>query len=194
MIHAFFGFLGIALSLLRYTTYIRAIIRGTTKPHALTWLGAGLMAGIAAAIQYKAEAGPAVWVTGFVAVVCIGIGIAAVFHGEKRITRSDWASFFLALIVIPIWLSTKNAALALCLVLLIEILNYYPTVRKSYAKPQEEDALSWGISSLRWFCATLAAEQISPDTVLYPLFIALCESGIVAYLLWRRRQKQATIA
>ncbi len=94
MIYQAFGILSIFIGLLRYGTYIRAIIAGTTKPHPLTWLSGGLLAGIAFWVQYGADAGPTIWVTGMVAVFCIGIGVLSIFLGEKEITRTDWISLF----------------------------------------------------------------------------------------------------
>lgn len=175
-------------------TYIIAIYKKTTKPHSLTWIGAGLMSGIAWAIQVQNDAGPTIWVTGVVTLFCIGIGIAAIWYGEKNITKSDWISFFIALSVIPIWLMTNNPYWAIVLVLMIELLNYYPTVRKSYFKPWEEDIVSWSLSALRWFFATLAVTTISFEALAYPLFITTCEVLFVAYLVIRRKSLQKVIA
>ncbi len=145
------------------------------------------MSGVAWIIQLGESAGPTIWVTGVVTLCCIGIGISAFFVGEKRITKSDWASFMMALAIIPVWVYVASPLLALILVMLIELLNYYPTVRKSYQKPYEEDIISWSLSGLRWACATLAVTNFSFNAIGYPLFITICEIGLVAYLLYRRK-------
>lgn len=145
------------------------------------------MSGVAWVIQLEESAGPTIWVTGVVTLCCIGIGIVAFFVGEKGITKSDWISFATALVIIPVWIFAGSPLFALILVMLIELLNYYPTVRKSYQKPYEEDIISWSLSGLRWACATLAVTSFSFNSMAYPLFITICEIGLVAYLLYRRK-------
>lgn len=183
-----FGVIGVVLSLLRYTTYLRAIYRGTTKPHCFTWINAALMSGIAFVLQWMSDAGPSLWVTGVVALSCSAIGILAVFKGERDITRSDWWTFLAGLAIIPVWLATQEPRAALALVLLIELLGYYPTVRKSYNKPHEEDLFSWFLSALRWAAAALAVSNVSVLSLTYPLFIATFEFGFVLYLYIRQQR------
>ncbi len=145
------------------------------------------MSGIAFIIQFKDLAGPASWVTGVVTLFCIGIGILAIFKGEKTITKSDWISFALAISAIPVWLLTSEPLLAVFVIVLIELLNYYPTIRKSYKRPWDEDLLSWALSALRWFFASLAVSHITLESLLYPAFITACEISTVIYLVWRRK-------
>lgn len=191
---AVFGALGVALSLLRYATYLRAIYKGTTKPHAFTWINAALMSGIAAVIQYIDNAGPTLWVTAVVAASCAFISILALYRGERHITRSDWAAFLAGLAIIPVWLVTKEPLTALLLVLMIEIFGYFPTVRKSWSKPQEEDLVSWALSGARWLCATLAVTSLSPLSLAYPLFLTVTETAFVLFLFIRQRQLRARLA
>ncbi len=150
------------------------------------------MSGIAFIIQIQNLAGPTLWVTGVVTFFCIGIGVLAIFKGEKRITKSDWISFILALVAIPAWLLTSEPLLALAIVLIIELLNYYPTIRKSYTQPWDEDLTSWALSALRWLFASLAVSHITLGSLLYPAFITACEIGLVAYLIWRRNALKRT--
>lgn len=100
---------------------------------------------------------------------------------------TDWISFILALFIIPMWLISKQSVVAIILIVAIELLTYYPTIRKSYSKPWEEDILSWSLSALRWILATLAVSNITLNTIFYPAFIAACEISIVVYFIWRRR-------
>lgn len=183
--------------MLRYATYLRAIYRGTTRPHIFTWLNAALMSGIAFFIQLFDHAGPGVWTTGVVALSCAAISLIAFYRGTRDITLSDWASFLVGLAIIPVWIVTKNPLVALALVLLIELFGYYPTVRKSYQRPFEEDLMSWSLSALRWFAAVLAVDSITTQSLLYPIFIAACETAFVVFLFWRvrvlrRSSQQAT--
>lgn len=183
----------VILSLLRYATYFKAIFKGTTKPHAFSWLGAAAMAGAAFVVQYQENAGPGLWPMGIVTLFCLIIGIVAIRQGEVEFTRSDWASLILMLLLLPVWLATGDALLALWLILVIELLNYYPTVRKSYSQPWHEDVFSWFISALRWTCAALAVSNITLPAILYPAFVAIFEFGFVIYLLIRCRMVSAKL-
>lgn len=182
-----FGAVGVLLSLMRYATYLRAIYRGTTVPHIFTWLNAALMSGIAFFIQLFDHAGPGIWTTGVVAFSCAAISGLAVVRGSRDITRGDWLAFLAGLAIIPIWAATETPFAALALVLLIELFGYYPTARKSYLRPFEEDLFSWFLSALRWAAAALAVSNITALSLLYPVFIAVCETAFVLYLFWRQR-------
>jgi hypothetical protein len=42
------------------------------------------------------------------AAFCLGIGILALFRGEKHITCGDWMAFLTTFLAIPLWVVTAD--------------------------------------------------------------------------------------
>jgi hypothetical protein len=68
----------------------------------------------------------------------------------------------------------------------IDAIAYYPTFRKSYAKPDEELASKYVLTVIRYLFSLLALEHYTIVTSVYQLVSILMEMGIVIMLLWRR--------
>lgn len=181
------GILSIILAFASYGPYIRSIFVANTKPHAFSWLVWGISSAITFAAQLTGGAGAGGWVTGFSAAVCLGVGVLAIFRGEKDITRGDWISFLATIAAIPLWVLTDNPLWSVVLVTTIDTVAYYPTFRKSYSKPHEELALKYSLTALKHALSVLALQNFTVVTSLYPLAGVVAEAGVVAMLVWRRK-------
>jgi hypothetical protein len=84
-----FGVLSLIISVVSYVPYARSIFVANTKPHAFTWLVWGTVMAITFFAQLSDKAGAGSWATGSSAAFCLGIGIVALFRGERHITRGD---------------------------------------------------------------------------------------------------------
>jgi len=180
------GLLSVFLSVVSYVPYVRSIFVANTKPHAFTWLVWGTVMAIAFVAQLSDRAGAGSWATGLSAAFCLGIGIIALFHGEKHITRGDWIAFSVTFLAIPLWIVTSDPLWSVLLVTAIDAVAYYPTFRKSYAKPDEELAFKYVLTVIRYLLSLLALEHYTVVTSVYQLVSIVMEAGVVVMLLWRR--------
>ena len=180
------GILSLIIALLSYAPYVRSVFVANTKPHAFSWLVWGTVSAIAFFAQFVNNAGAGGWVTGFSALACLGIGILALFRGEKDITRGDWISFLSTVLAIPLWIITDDPLWSVLLVTGIDAAAYYPTFRKSYSKPDEELAFKYVLTAFKYLLSLLALENYTIVTGIYPFVSFFMEIGIVAMLLWRR--------
>ena len=184
-----FAFLAIVVSVIRYGTYLWSIYKKETKPHVFSWFNWGLVTGIGAYAQFQLDGGPSAWVLTVVASTCLFIAFVALFVGEKKITRSDWVAFIGALLAVPVWLLTDNPLFALFVVIVIDILSYYPTIRKSWNDPWGEPPVSYFWAGLRYFLALFAVPDPQFSTLLYPLFLMASDWGVALFLIVRRKSK-----
>jgi hypothetical protein len=114
------------------------------------------------------------------------IFLLSLFKGEKNITRTDWLAFISALFIIPFWYFTRNALWAVILATLIDASAYYPTFRKAWIKPHEEDFILYASDNVRWLFALLAMGDYSTTTLLYPIFCMISNGAIAVMIFWRR--------
>jgi hypothetical protein len=181
-----FGLLSLVLSVVSYVPYARSIFVANTKPHAFTWLVWGAVMAIAFVAQLLDKAGAGSWATGLSAAFCLGIGVVALFRGEKHITRGDWIALVITLLAIPLWVVTSDPLWSVLLVTGIDAVAYYPTFRKSYVKPDEELAFKYVLTVIRYLFSLLALEHYTVVTSVYQLVSIVMEMAIVVMLLWRR--------
>lgn len=181
------GLLSVALAVFSLGPYLWATLKGTNKPHIFTWVIWALLTAIAFLLQYTEGAGSGAW-SGLVSTIfCLAVLIAAIRHGEKRITRSDWVVFLAALAAIPLWLLTKNPTLAAVWVTIIDGAGYIPTFRKSWSKPYEEMVTTHALSTLKHIFVLLAVQTVAPATVIYSIGMVVMNALLVASILFRRR-------
>lgn len=187
----FLGWLSGALGLLGYIPYFISILKNKTKPHAFSWFIWGSISAIAYFAQVSDGAGPGAWATGFTAFACFIVVGLAIFKGEKNITRTDWIAFLSAFAAIPVWYATKDPMWAVVLITIIDMIAFYPTFRKSWHKPHEEDPIAYGVSGLKFFIAILALQNFSITTALYPFSLVIMNWIFVAMVLSRRKTIRA---
>jgi hypothetical protein len=187
------GGIATAIALVGYLPYFRDLHRGTTKPHAFSWLVWAILTGIAFAGQVTDAAGPGAWVTGFTAVVCSAIFVIALFIGEKQISLFDWICLGLSLGAIPLWVVTATPLWSVVLITIIDAVGFLPTFRKSYFKPWEETAVTYLLSGVKFVVALAALDRFSITTALYPLSLVLMNGAFVVMLLQRRQQLSAAV-
>lgn len=182
------GVIAVAIGLYGYVPYFRDIFKGKTKPHAFSWLIWGILTGIGFLAQVFDNGGPGAWVTGVTAFVCIMIFLLALSRGEKNITKSDWWCLLGAFLAIGLWLITDDPLIAVVLITVIDALGFIPTFRKSYHRPDQETAVTYVLSGVKFIVAIAALSNFSLVTVLYPLSLVLMNGLFVAMLYIRRKQ------
>lgn len=183
------GWIGVVLSFASYAPYLLAMKQQKIRPHAFSWILWAVLCSVGFFAQYVSGAGAGSWVTAITAFFCWGIGIWSLFTGEKNITQSDWIALSLGLASIPIWYVTQDPFWAVVIITGVNVAAYYPTFRKSWIKPHEEQILMFFLSGTRFLLSYLALETLSPTTALIPLSTFLMDFGIVAMLIFRRKQE-----
>ncbi len=182
------GLIAVAINITSCLNYTRYILKGRIKPHALTWLVWLIISGIISFAQWKQGAGAGAWAVQIGTLFCFTFFFLSLFKGEKNITKTDWVAFTSALAIIPIWYFTKNALFAVILATLIDACAYYPTVRKAWFRPYEEDFIMYGADVLKWVFAFQAMSDYSATTLLYPIFCTTANSSLTIMILVRRKK------
>ena len=95
-------------------------------------------------------------------------------------------AFLTTFLAIPLWVVTSDPLWSVLLVTGIDAVAYYPTFRKSYAKPHEELASKYVLTVIRYLLSLLALEHFTVVTSVYQVVSIFMEIGIVIMLLWRR--------
>ncbi len=183
-----FGLISVALAAWSFLVYLRSILRGETRPHLFTWILWALLTWIAFIIQVYAGAGPGSWATGVAAMLTTIILLYAISYGDRDYKRSDWIAFCVGLCAIPLWLITKDPTASAILVTAIDAFAFYPTIRKSWAKPREESISGHSISMLKHGFSVAAIQSHSIATALYPVVLLLMNVILVSVIYVGRQR------
>ena len=186
--HVMLGLLAIVAGFAGEALYIRDIWQGTIKPHPFSWFGWALLDVIIFSAQVVKGGGAGSWVAGFAAVVNVGIAIASLRRGEKRITWSDWLCFIGALVGIALWILTKEPLPAVILASVVNFVAFVPTFRKAYLRPTEESLNIFIFDIVKFVLSIVALEALNPTTALFPAVSAISNVIFVTMVMLRRKQ------
>ena len=121
------------------------------------------------------------------------ISVLSFFIGEKDYTKSDWFALVACFIAIPVWKITQNPLAALAIIILIDALTYWPTIRKSFRKPQNEPPISYIFAGTRYFLMLFAIPEPTWQNLVYPFFLMSFDWVFAAYVMIRRKQLGYTL-
>lgn len=180
--------IAIVLTFLSFFPYIRAITRGTTKPHVFSWIIWGSTTLVVFLAQLADGGGVGAWPIGFSGVVTIYV--AALAYGKKSdigITRTDWLFLLSAMTALPCWYLTSDPLWAVVILTVVDVIGFGPTFRKAWDRPFDEQMTFFALMAVRNILAAIALEHYSPTTMLFPLVLAGACALFIAMGLYRRR-------
>jgi hypothetical protein len=180
--------IAIILSFVGSGIYIRSILQGKTKPHFYTHFVWAILTFIAFFAQIHDKGGAGSWATGATAFTILITAILALKYGTKDITRGDKVSLIAALLAIIPWLLTDTPLWSVILITVIDLLAYYPTLRKSWNRPHEEALLAYTIGTVKFFLSVISLSNFTIITTLYPVAIIIANILLISICLWRRNK------
>lgn len=180
----------VVLTFVAYIPYYRDILRGKTHPHIYSWSLWGLLTVMIVALQIIGGAGPATWVTAAAGLMCLGVIVLSFKNGKKYITVSDTIVAVLSLIAIVFWLVVQQPVVSIILVVIADLLAFFPTVRKSWNHPHTETLSLYVTNTIRFTLALLAVETYTILSSLWLVAWAVANGLFSILLVVRRRHKK----
>ena len=177
---------GVALCLAGYVPYVRDTLEGRTQPHALSWLGWGLLTAIALAGQVVGHAGVGALVTASTAVCALAVFALALRSGALSFPVVDWLMFAGAIGAVAVWHVTGNPLGGVILVTASDLLAFAPTVRKTFSQPHGETTSAYVLGAAKNTLGICALQRLSAITLLFPLASVASHLAFVAMVVVRR--------
>lgn len=164
--------------------YIVSIIRGKTRPSAVSSFLWTILGVIDVAAQYSAGAS---WSILTVAAVTFNTGVFTVLalagYGYKnnKLSWTDWTCLVLAIVALVAWYITSDPVVALLFSLAANILAAVPTFIKTYRDPESELALGWALVTVAGVMGIASNTIWTPANLIMPVYITV-ECAIIAIL------------
>lgn len=131
---------GAVVQLVGIASYIRATVRGETKPNRVSWLLwsiAPMIATAAALSDHVTWAVLPVFMSGF-GPLLVFIASFANKNSYWKLERFDYWCGVFSLIALILWMITKNPLVAIIFAIMSDLLAGIPTLIKAWARPETE--------------------------------------------------------
>jgi hypothetical protein len=174
------GIIGGLFGLVSYAPYIKDILLLKVKPQRATFLIWSILGAIVFFSQLAKGASNSLWLPGLETFGAIAIFILSIKYGVGGFNKKDYMALFIALIGLIIWYFTKEAAVALYLVIFVDASGLYLTIHKAYVLPKSETHLAWILSAVGGVFSLISVGSFSIILLSYPIYLIFGNLAVVA--------------
>lgn len=168
--------------------YAIDILKKKTKPERASWLIWTILGTIAFFSQMAEGATYSLWMNGLDTFAVVAIFILSLRYGSGGLVKRDIVALILAGIGLVLWYFTKEASIALFIVLAIDLTGSILTTIKSYDDPGSETLISWILFGFAGLLSAISVGSFNFILLIYPLYICLANWVVVAAILLGKRK------
>lgn len=168
--------------------YIRDIFKGKTKPERASWLIWAVLGWISALSQFYMDGTFSVIFTIGNTIGLSLIALLSIKYGVGGFTKRDKIGLLGAVLSLVLWYFTKEPAVALFLVIVVDFIGAILTIIKSNEQPHTETLSMWLWAGVFGFMGAISVGSWDPALIVYPIYIGLIDltTGIVIIRSRRR--------
>jgi hypothetical protein len=182
-----FGYTGGVLMIISIIPYIRSILKGNTKPHRMTYFIWTILILIAFFSQMAKGGTWSLLLTAGDGVAVLAIFIISIKFGVGGLEKRDIISLFGVMISLFLWYLTKEPAIALFLIIFIDLIGLNLTIIKTWKNPETENLVAWAMCATGGFFGILAVGDYNFILLSYPVYICLANLSITFVIIFRRK-------
>jgi len=114
-------------------------------------------------------------------------------YGTKDITNFDKICLILALVAILPWLLVKSVLWSVILATLIDLIAFFPTMRKTWHAPRSESLGSMYVDAVKHSLSIFSMGSYSLINVIYPASVLITKFIIIGEIEFLRKFKKAKV-
>lgn len=187
-----FAVVATILAIIGNTSYLKDVWRGRVQPHPYTWFvwsivsmttffgGLAKGAGIGALPTGVAE--------GFTVIIFL-FSLKYLFQGKTgHIRMID--NYFLAICLLGLipWAITKDPTISVVIVVLIDIVAFIPTLRKTWAHPRSEQPLLYEMNVARHILTLFSLQSYNIATTFHSIAM-ICTNSVMTLFIKHRKDR-----
>lgn len=184
---AAFGIIAGLLQLVASAPYLRDIMRGTTRPQRATWSIWMTLSFVVLASQWASGATWSLALTIGQTISCAAIFALAIPRGVGGMSRIEVVLLGIAALGIVGWQISDDPVIATCSVVVADIIGVALMLPKTYRHPDSETVSTFAIGLVSTVFALAAVGSLEPALLIYPVYILIADSVVVALIVLRRR-------
>ena len=183
---AAFGVLAGILQAVATAPYIRDTLHGTTRPHRATWVP-GCSRSSCSLRSGQAVGHGSLALAAGQALACGVVFALAIRHGVGGVSPGELTLLGIAALGIVGWQIADDPVVATCAVVVADTIAVGLMVPKTYRQPESETLSTYVIGLVSTAFAIAAVGEVAPALLIYPLYILVAESAVIAVILFGRR-------
>lgn len=184
-LHSWIGLTSGAIALAAFIPYIRSILRGQTRPNRASWFIWAFAEIVTTATYAASGADATLWVAAGYTLGTITVASLSLRYGEGGASLLDLMCLTGASIALIPWLALDQPELALYMIIFVDALAVFPTLKKAIADPESENRTYWSLSFLAAVINIFAINRWTPEIVVFPVYSFLGAGAIVLALYSR---------
>lgn len=184
----FLGYTSGVLFMLSVIPYVRSILKGNTKPQRMTWLIWTILVFIAFFSQLAEGATWSLLLTAGDAMTIIIVFLFSIKYGVGGFRKIDILSLIGAGVSLIIWYLTKEAAFALFLIIIIDLIGANLTIIKTWKNPETENWVGWAMCGAGGLFGVFAVGSFNIVLLSYPLYIFIINFVVAIIILIRKKR------
>ena len=172
-------------------SYLKDVLKGIVKPHPYTWFIWSIVSMTTFFGGLAKGSGIGALPTGiseFFTIVIFIFSLKYVFRGEVgNIRKID--NYFLAIALLGLipWALTKDPTISVVFVVLIDLVAFIPTLRKTWMHPETEKPLLYGMNVSRHILTLFSVGAFNVATTFHS-FAMICTNTLMVYFISKRRK------
>jgi hypothetical protein len=182
-----FGYISGALFLASLIPYVRSILKGDTKPQRITWFIWMILVFIAFFSQLAKGATWSLLLTAGDAINIVIVFILSIKYGVGGFRKIDIISLIGAGVSLLLWYFTNEPAIALFLIIIIDIIGANLTIIKAWKNPETEIWIGWAMCGIGGLFGIFSVGSFNFILIAYPLYICLINSFIAVVIISRKK-------
>lgn len=183
--------IGAVVQLVGIFVYIRAIVRGQTKPNRVTWLmwSAGPLIGSVAAFSDGVRwAALPVFMSGFAPLLVL---ITSFINPKSywKLEKFDYICGSCSILALVLWGITKEPLIAIIFSIASDGFAAVPTIIKSWKHPDSESVEAYTTGLFNSLTSFFALRTFGISELAFPIYLVLVNSSLIA-AVYRGRLKK----
>jgi hypothetical protein len=176
------------LAIVGNVPYLIDVLKQKVRPHPYTWLVWTIVSATIFFGQLAKGAGVGALPTAASEIFTVIIFIFSIRYGFKEIKKID--SFFLALALLGLipWALTDDPTISVIIVVTIDLIDFIPTIRKTWSHPKTESPWLYSMNALRHFLALFSLQTYNIATTLHSIVMIIVNSIMTIIMKTRKDQ------
>ncbi len=176
------------ISTAAYIPYIISILKGKTKPNRASWWIWAVLGIIICASYWSVGARNTFWYT--LPVGMITTALLSLKYGIGGWTPFDRVCLAGAAAGLLLWWVSGIPFTALAVSMGIDMIGYFPTMRKIWHMSGSEDRLTWMMFLVAAALNVAAIDRWTLDIAIYPVYILVFNSIVLGLIVFRKRPEK----
>lgn len=181
--------IGAVIAVIGNVPYLLDVIKKRVEPHPYTWLVWTIVSGVTFFGQVAKGAGIGALPTAAAEIFTVIIFLFSLQYGFKNIVKTDTYFLIIALLGLIPWAVTKDPTISVIIVVIIDLIAFVPTIRKTWIKPKSETPVLFSMNVVRHILTLFSLQAYNIATTLHSIVMIVINSIMTGIIVLKKTKK-----